>query len=289
MGIAAAQLAGIPAGSYINGVSFRSMVFASNPAVWPSPAPAIWTDYRVTLGDAIPLGTWTTTFATNMTNAQQVRTGPMTIPVGVFLHTNGLPAPQPNPFGDFFWDFQQTFLYNGGDLALLFSHPGSNLVASFTYLETVASDNVNVRAMSGTGFNVPTGAGSTFCVPRIHYGYGLGCLGGNGFAPNLVLSNNVTGGGNATFAVINGPAGGAGFYAIGLGSGVTPLPNGCNLLVSPLIGVIPFSLDANGKTAITVGFPPGASAVVTVQAFIADGGAPGGFSGSNGVTLTVNP
>ena len=153
----------------------------------------------------------------------------------------------------------------------------------------MASDNVNVRGFTASTFRAPTGTATTFCVPRIHYGYGLGCPGGNGLAPNLVLSNNVTGGGNATFAVINGVPGGAGLYAIGLGSGVLPLPNGCNLLVSPLIAVLPFSLDASGKTAITVGFPAGASAQVTVQAFVADGGAPGGYAGSNGVTLTVNP
>jgi len=125
LGIAAGQLAGIPAGSCINGVSFRAMVFASNPAVWPSPAPANWTDYEIMLGDAIPLASWTGTFATNMMNATPVRSGAMTIPVGVWLHTNGLPAPQPNPWGDFFFDFQRPFPYGGGDLALLSRIPAA--------------------------------------------------------------------------------------------------------------------------------------------------------------------
>jgi hypothetical protein len=288
MGIAASELAAIPVGSYLTGVSFRAMVFSANPAVWPSPAPVNWTDYEITLGDAIPIPTWTTTFASNMTNATPVRTGAMTIPTGVWLHSNGLPVPQPNPWGDYFFDFQRPFPYSGGDVALLFSHPGSDS-STFTYLETVASDNLNWRALTATGFRVPTGGASPFCTLRLHYGYGLGCAGGNGLAPMLVLSNDVRGGGNATFAVHNGVPGGAGLYAVGLGSGITPLPNGCTLLISPLVAVLPLTLDGAGKASVTVALPPGASAQVFVQAFLADGGAPGGFAGSNGVTLTVNP
>ena len=150
-------------------------------------------------------------------------------------------------------------------MALLFSHPGSNS-STFTYLETVPSDNLNWVALTASSFRASTGAASPFCVLRLHYGFGLGCAGGSGVALNLVLSDkNVTGGGTATFAVINGVPGGAGLYAIGLGSGVTPLPNGCTLLVSPLIAVLPFTLDASGKTGVTVGFPPGASAQVFVR------------------------
>jgi hypothetical protein len=286
LGIAASQLTGIPAGSIINGVSFRSNITASNPPLLP-PVVVNWADYEITVGDAIPIGTWTTTFATNMSNTVMVRDGPMKIQPNTYSNNTALPAPQPNPFGNFFFDFQQPFTYNGGDLAILLTHPGSDN-ATALFFDTVASDNVNVRSLTGTGFQIPTGAAATFSIPRIHYGSGQSCPGSGGLRPNLVLSNNVTGGGDATFAVTNGPAGAAGLFVIGFGTGTFPLPNGCNLYVIPS-ATLPYALDANGTFFLTLTFPAGASAVVSVQAAVIDAGAPGGFSATNAVTLTINP
>src|SRR6188508_3321189 len=64
LGIAAANLAAIPNGAVITGVSFRSSVTASNLASWPA-ADTNWADYEVTLGNAIPLASWTGNFPSN--------------------------------------------------------------------------------------------------------------------------------------------------------------------------------------------------------------------------------
>jgi hypothetical protein len=290
LGIAAPQLTGIPIGSVINGLSFRSNVTANNPALWPA-AVTTWSPYEITIGNALPLTTWVPTFMTNMFNARVVRSVyPMSIQPNTFANNPALPAPQPNAFGNFFFDFHRSFSYNGGNLAILMTNPGSdNTTAEF--LDAVQSDNVNVRALSATGFHAPTGTDTLFSIPRIHYGYGDSCLSpADGRNANLVLSNNVTGGGATTFAVTSSRAGATGFFVIGFAPARLFLPNtvGCYLYVVPN-ATLPFALDANGTFFLTLTFPAGASAVVYVQAAVISTGYPGGYTTTNGVTLTISP
>src|SRR5437868_15045655 len=53
LGINASELAAIPLGSQINGVSFRSYVGTGSPASWPT-ADVTWTNYDISVGPAIP-------------------------------------------------------------------------------------------------------------------------------------------------------------------------------------------------------------------------------------------
>jgi hypothetical protein len=227
-------------------------------------------------------------FATTPLPPVLARTGPMVVEPGAWLNNAALPAPQPNPFGDFFWDFQKPFLYIGGDLALLFTHSGSNQAASFTYHDYVTSPPGAV-AYTASAFQSLTGTASTsFLIPRIHYGYGTGCPGTGGMTPNLVQSNNVTGGGSVTFGLANASASTVALYVVGATSASLPLPNGCTLLATPTI-VFTALLSAKGRNALPASFPPGLSLVAYVQAFVLDAGAVGGYSATNGVTLTVSP
>ncbi len=59
LGLDAAQLAGIPVGSSINGLSFRSSVTANNTALWP-PYDASFADYEISIGNVILQGHNTT-------------------------------------------------------------------------------------------------------------------------------------------------------------------------------------------------------------------------------------
>jgi hypothetical protein len=288
MGIPASDLMGIPIGALINGVSLRA--YAGAAATWPT-VDTTWATYEVTLGYAIPLASWTGTFATNWMNTpippMLVRTGSMVIEPGTFPAVANLPAPQPNAWGDFFWDFQKTYPYLGGDLAILFTHTGSDQ-ASVTFLDANNSAPATGVGFYQTSFQAPSGMMQPCNIMRIHYGYGGGCAGTGGMVPMLVQTNDVTGGGNVSFGIGNAPAGGVALYVVGGRSQSVPLSNGCTLLTSPTI-IIPAVLSAKGRNLFATSFPPGLSLTAYVQVFVVDAGAPGGFSATNGVTLTVNP
>ena len=72
------------------------------------------------------------------------------------------------------------------------------------------------------------------------------------------------------------------------GQGPANVPVGsCVLHVAPLLGpVVALPIDGNGDGFLNAPIPPGLSGLQAhLQAFVADGQAPGGFAGSNGLTL----
>jgi hypothetical protein len=291
LGYPATELAGIPPGSIITGVSFRSdMTPGFNAPTWP-PVDTTWSNYEVTVGYAVPPGSWTGTFANNFMNTPiapvLVRTGPMVIEPGSFTFNGSLPPPVPNRFSDFFWDFQKPFPYIGGDLGILFTHPGSNQTGAY-YLDYINSAAATGVGFSTTTFQAASGTSTVFCITRIHYGYGGGCPGTGGMVPNLVQTNDVTGGGSVSFAIGNAVANGIALYVVGARPSSVMLSNGCTLLTTPTI-LIPAGLSAKGRNTLATSFPPGLSLTAYVQAFVVDAGAPGGFAATNGTTLTVMP
>lgn len=286
MGIAAAELAGIPVGSVVTGLSFRGAVSTANPAAWP-PSDTTWTNYDVTIGNGIPLGTWTGTYATNFSGTPvAARSGAMVIETGVFPNTAVLPAP--NAWGEFYWDLQKPFVYTGGDLAILFAHNGSSQATSALYLEYNISPP-NTIAYSSAAYPSTSGTVNTaFCVIRIHYGYGSGCPGTGGMVPNLVLTNDVKGGGTATFAAANGLASAPAAFVIGANQLSVSLPFGCTLLNDAVVAV-PTTLSNYGRAKISGTFPAGVAGVVYGQLFVVDAGAPFGIAASLGAKLTIKP
>lgn len=289
LGIPASELGAVPPGSVITGVSFRSQVFTSNPALWPT-ADIGFTNYEVSIGLALPLASWTGTFAANfLVPPLLVRTGPMTITPGLFTHNSALPAPLPNSFGEFYWDFHKAYLYTGGDLALLFSHPGSNS-STFVYLDCVNSSAATGVGYTASSFQAASGSSTTFCIPRLHIGYGAGCPGTGGRAPVLVKSNDITGGGSAYIAVGGGLSGSAAVYLVGLGRMSIPLPGGCTLLLTPApLMPLAAGLDIHGRHSLKAALPAGVAGSIFLQAFVADPVSALGLSATNGVQLLVRP
>jgi hypothetical protein len=287
-GINAAELAGIPVGSTITGVSLRFSALASNTISWP-PADITWSNYDIWIGPANPTAGWVADPMQNFTSPpQQVRSGPMTLDAGVFSNQN-LPAPAPNPWADFFFSFQSQYVYAGGDLAMLFSHPGSNDAAIALYPETVASNAATYgvgRSQSIYPVGVAT-TGTTFYVMRVHYGFGVGCS-GTSSVPVLVQNANTTGGagGRVLLQTGNSAAGAPVIVILGFAQLNVPLPGGCPLLVTPDVTVVTVA-DAKGRSNLAFDVPPAMIGGVFAQALIIDPTAPGSLTTTNGVSPTA--
>jgi hypothetical protein len=212
-----------------------------------------------------------------------VRSGPMLIEAGKFTHNPALTGTQPNAFGDFYWDFQNAFTYLGGDLAILFTHTGQ--AGSVIFLDYVTVPTT--VAWLGSGYQATTGgAVHVACIARLHYGYGSPCPGTGGALPNLVITNDTTGGGNTTLALANAPANALAAFALGTIKVPLPLPNGCSLQTPPIL-VLPVTLGPQGRHSQTLSVPASAFGRVEIQGLVLDAGAPGGFTTTNGVTFTA--
>ncbi len=288
-GINAAELAGIPIGSVITGVSVRFMVFASNPLSWP-PADILWNNYDISIGPATPTATWVANPALNFSAPpQQVRSGPMTLDAGT-LSNLGIPA-TPNPWSEFYFDFQVPYLYLGGDLALLFSHPGSTDPATALYPEVVVSNAATygvARVQSIYPAGVATAA-TTYYVMRIHYGYGTGCAGSATTAPVLVQNGNTSGGlgGNIRLTLANAAPNGIGVFALGFTPLSVPLGGGCTLLTTPDILSLALT-NSKGRATLDIPIPPAAIGSFFAQAAMLDPLSALGLALTNGVSPAAN-
>jgi hypothetical protein len=297
MGIAAGELATVPIGSQIVGLSLRAGIHSTNPASWPATA-ASWKNYDITLAEAaVPLTQWSTTFAANMKNAVAVRQGPMTIPAGAWADLKG---PGANPFDTFYFAFQQPYTYKGGDLVILITHDGNN-VASAIYQERMADSPTTY----GVGQYASTYNATTATVPgngpmvtRIHFGHTITvCTGSGGLPPLLILSHALVTPtpppGTVNFAVTNALGGAMGFLIVGQTRASIPLPNMCFLLVAPIDAVIPIYMGGsgagNGRFDLNLSFPASSFGAFEIQAAVIDPGAAGGYVGTNSVSFVMRP
>jgi len=296
MGLAASELSSIPVGASIVGMSLRAGIHSTNPATWPATA-ATWQNYEITLAEAaVPLSQWSTTCATNMKNPILVRAGPLTIPAGTWADLKG---PASNPFDTYYFDFQKPYTYQGGDLVIHITHDGNN-VASAIYQERAADQPTGhgVGAYAST-FRSPTVTSRTGpMVTRLHWGIGAGmCVGTGGHAPFFIVSHSLVKPtpppGTVNFAITNGLGGATGFLMIGLLRTSIPLPNGCRLLVAPIVGTIPFWFKqtgpGNGRQDFNLTFPPNVLGAFELQAAVIDPGANGGYVGTNSASFALKP
>lgn len=285
MGINASELTGIPIGSLITGISMRAGHTTSNPASWPA-ADVTFSDYEVTIGNCIPPANWTATFASNFSGTPvMARDGMMIVQANAFTNTNAMPAA--NEWGTFYWDFQVPFVYGGGDVGILMTHPGSNDPTSIFFEQVASNTALHGQAITQSSvFQAPTATtmNYAFCVVRLHYGYGNpgGCTGSNGMAPMLVQSGDVTGGGTIHLATTNALPNGVAVYAWGLGRINAPLGGGCSLLLSPVATSLVL-LDQNGRGDFVLNIPAGVRGMINTQVFVLDAGAALGFTTTNGV------
>ncbi len=285
-GIAASQLAGIPAGSVINGMSFRMAVSSANPAVWPS-ADVSFADYEIRIGTALPITNFADNFQGNYLQAPQlVRDGALVMPAGKWTNTSSLPAPQANPIADFYFDFQVPWFYAGGDVAITVTHSGSG-ATSAAYFDAIASSPASgFTALSANTFNATTGTSVPFIVPRLHYGYGVGCPGTEGKIPNLVLRTNVAAGGTLHMELANGLPNALSVIGLGLARTSTALPFGCTLLTNPDVTLFS-ALDGRGQAVYELATVPGISFPFYSQGGVFDPTSLLGYTLSNGVSPTI--
>lgn len=115
--IGRSQLATVPVGSVITGISYRLDTGQSN---WPT-ANATASQYDIAIGSSLnPPASASTTFASNAApDTVTVRSGPLTI------FANSLPGSPvlPNAFGVYV-PFTNRYVYTGGDLCITLRHSG---------------------------------------------------------------------------------------------------------------------------------------------------------------------
>jgi hypothetical protein len=104
----------------ITGVTYRLTY------IIPGPYPLVtttWANYTIRMGPSVTPSALTTTFLNNFTGTPTtVRTGPLT--VAPFSWPTGFP-PAPSPWGIEI-PFTTPYVYTGGDLAFMVTHPGSD-------------------------------------------------------------------------------------------------------------------------------------------------------------------
>ncbi len=285
-GIAASQLAGIPGGSVINGMSFRMAVSSANPAAWPS-VDVSFADYEIWIGQALPITNFSDSFQGNFLQApQRVRDGALVMPAAKWTNTTSLPSPQANPIADFYFDFQVPWFYAGGDIAITMTHVGSS-VSNSAYFDAISSSPASgFTALSANSFNAATGTSVPFITPRLHFGYGVGCPGTEGRVPNLVLRSNVAAGGTLHMELTNGLPNALSVIGLGLTRTSTALPFGCTLLISPDVTLFS-ALDGRGQAVYELITVPGIPFPFYSQGGVFDPTSLLGYTLSNGVSPTI--
>ena len=141
-----------------------------------------------------------------------------------------------------------------------------------------------------------SGSASVFSLPS--FPYGVGCAGSGGVIPAFGITGNATAGGLLRLEVRDAVGGSVAFIALGFQRAGLPMGAGCTLYVNPatLFIIGPFNLYPYHGSGPGVGWldipvivpssaPPGLT--FTTQAFIPDGGAPRGFSASNGLETLI--
>lgn len=155
---------------------------------------------------------------------------------------------------------------------------------------------------SGDVFVVGQGSDNVFRIqvpPPSFVPYGSGCAGTGGVVPVLAMSGAATPGGSVQLDILNGVGSGSAYVVLGLHQAALPMGFGCTLNVAPLlpaiIGPVPlFPLGAQGPGAGSISVPATLPdsltppVTLTVQTFIVDPGAAGGFANTNGVEMLVD-
>jgi hypothetical protein len=157
-----AALGGLPVGARITELRFRlgTNTFTAFPT-----NTVTWSEYEIVLAKgAYPISAMSATFAANMLSPVLVKSGALSIGPNTF-DTSIIP----NPFGSFVV-FDTPYVYQGGDLVMLFTHPGSDSV-NYAYLDaaTTASPGYGTayRAFSATTFGAASGAAASATIVQI--------------------------------------------------------------------------------------------------------------------------
>jgi len=160
-----AALGGLPVGASITELRFR---LETNNAAFPTNV-VTWSDYEVTLAQAAnSISSMSPNFASNMRSPVQVKNGALSISAYSFAT-----GTSPNPFGSLVV-FDTPYVYQGGDLVMLFSHTGSdspNTVFLDAVTSTTPGYGTDFRAFSATTFNAISGSASSVTIAQIVFTY----------------------------------------------------------------------------------------------------------------------
>ncbi len=184
-----AALGGLPVGATITELRFRLRTNAAPATSFPV-ADITWPDYEVTLAQAAnPVSAMSATFASNMVAPVRVKDGPLLLRANSFGTAAGV-----NPFGSLIV-FDTPYLYEGGDLVMLFSHPGSDS-SNTAYLDAASSSTAGYgtafRALSANSFNAASGVSASAIIAQIVFAY-EGTVLNVELAPDLVQDSKPSG------------------------------------------------------------------------------------------------
>lgn len=126
-----------------------------------------------------------------------------------------------------------------------------------------------------------------------NYLYGAGCPGSDGLVPRLLLRGCSQSGESLEIQVRDGFGGAPALLLFGLLRAALPLGGGCDLEVTPILPAqvvlaLPGAGSGAGDLDLSSAIPPLPSLTLTMQCWIADPGAPRGFTATNGVEVHVN-
>lgn len=144
------------------------------------------------------------------------------------------------------------------------------------------------------GSDARRGAGPGDSACGVVASYGTSSPGSGGFLPVFTLDGCARPGGDVTLALQGGLGGALTFVFVGHERVDYQLPNGCHLHIWPFLResfavVLLGSGPGQGWFSYAGPIPvEGAGTTHTLQAFLIDPGATGGFTSSNAVELTVS-
>jgi hypothetical protein len=156
-------LGGLPAGARITQLLFR--LSTSTAGSFPITT-ASWSDYEVTLAQAAnPISSMSASFSANLRNPVLVKSGPLSISANQF--TAGA---NPNQFGTLVV-LDTPYVYQGGDLVMHFTHPGSDYTNTVPFLDAASSAapgyGTSFRAISASTFGATSGTAASVTIVGI--------------------------------------------------------------------------------------------------------------------------
>jgi hypothetical protein len=192
MQFSSAALAGLPVGARITELRFRLNTNTVPMSAFPTNT-VTWSDYEVTLAQAAnPISGMSATFGLNMRSPVLVKNGALSLSANSFTTSAGL-----NPFGSLVV-FDTPYVYQGGDLVMLFSHTGSDS-ASSAYLDDLTTATpgygTDFQAFSATSFGAASGTQTAVNIAQIVFTY----------SPGQIISSSGT---NVVVVGSGGPPGG---------------------------------------------------------------------------------
>jgi hypothetical protein len=157
-----------------------------------------WSNYEVTLAQAAyPISSVSSNFQANLRNPVLVRSGPLSIGPNQFSAGGN-----PNPFATLLV-LDTPYVYQGGDLVMLFTHTGSDSTNT-AFLDAASSSSpgygTSFRALSATAFGATNGTAASVTIVQL--GFTPGIIQTISRSGNLLIINGAGGMTGATYRIL---------------------------------------------------------------------------------------